>query len=221
MGKAQVEVALDKVELKLLAIAKEVCVRLEKADKFAGQADDHRLAAAIQLAKAREIATAESIPWKAWVAENIPYRSYRDVKRLVAIGTAKDPKAALEGAREKKAAESRVARAGTKLVVTSVVCPGGLSTGDEVFLDDAALGDPLSRCQAVFEILDYDQKKEFLEWAQKELEEEEAPLDFEAEEAGSHAAYLSQDDETAGPEPSVGGISDEELLDIPPHLRRI
>ena len=212
MGKAQVEAAADKVELKLSAIAREVCVRLEKADKSAGQANDHRLAAAIQLAKAREIATAESIPWKAWVAENIPDRSYRDVKRLVAIGSAKDPKAALEGAREKKAAESKGARVKHKSLEVLV--------RDSVRCVKSAPG-AFGGAQDAFALLDYDQKKEFLEWAQKELEEEEAPLDFEAEEAGSHAAYLSQDDEAAGPEPSVGGISDEDLLDIPPHLRRI
>ena len=200
----------------LEALAKEVCVRLEKADKCAGQANDHRLAAALQLAKAREIATAESIPWKAWVAENIPNRSYRDVKRLVAIGSAKDPKAAIEETRKKKAVESKVARAEGKLAISSPFEDGFGGSPDVIRalhgLVSAVPPQRLEACQDAFALLDYDQKKEFLEWARAEMAEEEAPLDFETDEAAS--------EEEDGLEPSVGGISDEDLLDIPQHLRR-
>ena len=63
------------------------------------KADDHRLAAALQLADARTLADDHHIGWKIWVDKNID-RSYRDVKKLVAIGSANDPVLALEGARK-------------------------------------------------------------------------------------------------------------------------
>ena len=88
-------------------MATEINVRLGKAESYDGRAelalqkaDDHRLAAALQLAEARAVADDHRIGWKLWVDKNIE-RSYRDVKRLVAIGSAKDPVLALEGARKR------------------------------------------------------------------------------------------------------------------------
>ena len=92
---------------KLGTMATEINVRLGKAENYDGRAelalqkaDDHRLAAALQLAEARAVADDHRIGWKLWVDKNIE-RSYRDVKRLVAIGSAKDPVLALEGARRR------------------------------------------------------------------------------------------------------------------------
>ena len=86
-------------------MAGEINIRLGKAEGYDGRAetamkkaDDHRLAAALQLAEARMLADENRIGWKQWVDKNID-RSYRDVKRLVAIGSAKDPMLALESAR--------------------------------------------------------------------------------------------------------------------------
>ena len=87
-------------------MAGEINVRLGKAEGYDGQAetamkkaDDHRLAAALRLADARTLADDHRIGWKRWVDKNID-RSYRDVKRLVAIGSAEDPVLALESARK-------------------------------------------------------------------------------------------------------------------------
>ena len=92
---------------KLDVMAKEINVRLGKAEKLDDRAeaartdaDDHRLAAALHLADARTIANENRIGWKRWVDKNIE-RSYRDVKKLVAIGSANDPVLALEGARKR------------------------------------------------------------------------------------------------------------------------
>ena len=91
---------------KLGTMATEINVRLGKAEGYDGRAetalqkaDDHRLAAALQLAEARMLADAHHIGWKRWVDKHID-RSYRDVKRLVAIGSAQDPVLALESARK-------------------------------------------------------------------------------------------------------------------------
>ena len=91
---------------KLGTMAGEINVRLGKAEGYDGQAetamkkaDDHRLAAALRLADARTLADDHRIGWKRWVDKNID-RSYRDVKRLVAIGSAEDPVLALESARK-------------------------------------------------------------------------------------------------------------------------
>ena len=87
-------------------MAEEINIRLGKAEGYDGRAetalqkaDDHRLAAALQLADARTLADDHRIGWKRWVDKNID-RSYRDVKRLVAIGSAEDPVLALVSARK-------------------------------------------------------------------------------------------------------------------------
>ena len=91
---------------KLGAMATEINIRLGKAEGYDGRAetalqkaDDHRLAAALQLAEARTLADDHRIGWKRWVGKNID-RSYRDVKRLVAIGSSEDPVLALVSARK-------------------------------------------------------------------------------------------------------------------------
>ena len=108
---------------KLGTMAEEINVRLGKAEGYDGRAetakakaDDHRLAAALQLAEARTLADENRIGWKRWVDKNID-RSYRDVKKLVAIGSAQDPVLALEGARK----SDRDARARSREQVGGVI----------------------------------------------------------------------------------------------------
>lgn len=79
---------------KLNPIAKEINARFAKADKLDGQADDHRLAAAIQLAEAKKICTAAKLPFKKWVDENVE-QSWETARKLIPIGESKDPAAAL------------------------------------------------------------------------------------------------------------------------------
>ena len=65
--KAKVTTALRK----LAPFAKEINTRLEKAAKMEDNAYDHRLAAALQLDKAKKQAEADKIPFKKWCEENV------------------------------------------------------------------------------------------------------------------------------------------------------
>ena len=114
---------MNEAREKLGTMAEEINVRLGKAEGYDGRAetakakaDDHRLAAALQLADARTLADENRIGWKRWVDKNID-RSYRDVKKLVAIGSAQDPVLALEGARK----SDRDARARSREQVGGVI----------------------------------------------------------------------------------------------------
>ncbi len=79
---------------KLTPIAKEINTRFSKADKLEGQADDHRLAAAIKLAEAKKLCKTSKLPFKKWVDENIE-QSWETARKLVPIGESKDPAKAL------------------------------------------------------------------------------------------------------------------------------
>lgn len=94
---------------KLTPIAKEINIRLEKAEGLTDKAYDHRLAAALQLEEARKQCKAAKINFKTWVNENVD-QSYETVRKLVAVGAADDPKQALEDLRagaKKRVAEHR------------------------------------------------------------------------------------------------------------------
>lgn len=89
---AKAQAALEKEEItkkatkELAPHAKEVIVRLEKADKMSADADDHRVAAAIRLETARQVCETAGISFKKWSEENIPKYSYETVRKLVAAG---------------------------------------------------------------------------------------------------------------------------------------
>ena len=85
---------------KLNPIAKEINVRLAKAAKLDGDANDHRLAASLQAAKAKAVCEKESLPWKKWVESNLKH-SYETVRKLAVIGASDNPAEALAGVREK------------------------------------------------------------------------------------------------------------------------
>jgi hypothetical protein len=93
----------------LLTLVKEINHRWEQADRLDGQADDHRIAAGIRLAEAREIVG--DTGWQKWCAEHIPDRSIRDVYRLLKIGQAGDPEKALSDEREQNREAQRKSRA--------------------------------------------------------------------------------------------------------------
>jgi len=68
------------------------------------QADSTRLHAGRLLLQAREIfeaGKAQGDTWRAWCTTNIPNRSYRDIKRVMALARSADPAAALTKEREK------------------------------------------------------------------------------------------------------------------------
>lgn len=66
---------------------REINVRFEKATKLEGQADDHRLAASILLAAAKERCREAEINFKEWCNQNIK-QSYETIRKLIPIGVA-------------------------------------------------------------------------------------------------------------------------------------
>lgn len=101
--------AVDAMLGVLKTIAQEINVRLEKASKLEGDADDHRLAAAIKLEDARRRCKAAKIKFQTWVEANVD-KSYDEVMRLVKIGAAPEPRKALEDLRSGAAARNRKMR---------------------------------------------------------------------------------------------------------------
>lgn len=99
---------LAKVEKSLVSVAKEVNVRLEKANKLMADADDHRLAAALRLAEAKQKVEEAGGSFKAWAEANITEQSYENVRKLAYVGGQDDPKQALADlrTRTKKAVEA-------------------------------------------------------------------------------------------------------------------
>lgn len=97
------------IERKLDPIAKEVNVRLEKADKNDALADDHRLAAAIRLDDAKAACKEMGVTFKKWAEDNIAW-SYDTVRKLARIGGADDPAAAIADMRASRAMQERERR---------------------------------------------------------------------------------------------------------------
>ena len=79
---------------KLAPVAREINIRLEKAKTLDGKADDHRLAAAKTLERARAMCRKAKIPFRSWVDDNVA-QGYREVEKLVAVGASRDPIKAL------------------------------------------------------------------------------------------------------------------------------
>jgi hypothetical protein len=104
-SKATAVVIVDKVAEKAAAIteankrldplAKTINVRLEKAAKLEGDADDHRLAAALEMARAAQLCEGAGIKFKDWAIEHIKGQSYENVRKLLAVGKADEPAKAL------------------------------------------------------------------------------------------------------------------------------
>ena len=95
--------AID-VEQQLETLAKEITARI-------GKSDDHRLAAAIKLAEARDVCAAHSIRWKNWLNKNFPKHSLRDLRELVAVGKSDDPPEAMRALRLTDSTAKRERRA--------------------------------------------------------------------------------------------------------------
>ena len=94
----------------LTPIAKEINSRFEKADQMEGKADDHRLAAALQLAKAKTIAEAAKVPFKKWCEDNLVGQSYENIRKLAVVGAADKPELALADMRGKNKVANQKAR---------------------------------------------------------------------------------------------------------------
>ena len=99
----------------LAPLAKEINVRLDKAAKLESDAQDHRLAAAIQLAKAKEICTRAGVGFQAWAEANIKEVNgqavgFQVIRKLANLGEQDDPKAALDAARAAQAERAKASR---------------------------------------------------------------------------------------------------------------
>lgn len=99
--------AAEKAAAALPVLAKEIIYRLDSAETADKKSDDHRLSAAIQLAKAEEQCKLAGIKFNEWFESNVPDRKYDTVMRLVKIGKAEDPKQALADMRLKNKGANR------------------------------------------------------------------------------------------------------------------
>ncbi len=97
----------------LVPLAKEANARYELADKAIGKANDHRLAAAIQLSKAQKICKQHKIGWEKWVKENVNF-AVKTVRELISYANAKDPVKAIDDGRKDAAKRNRKSRAVVK-----------------------------------------------------------------------------------------------------------
>ena len=88
---------------------KEIVTRLEKAQKYEAQADDHRLAAALKMAEVEgkfAEAKPKGLTFRKWcesqnvVTPDIRGRSWENVRKLLAVGKADNPQQALTDMRE-------------------------------------------------------------------------------------------------------------------------
>lgn len=87
----------------LVPIAKEINVRLEKAERGKKEYDDHRLAAALRLNEAKTKCEKAGLNFKKWALEHLKDQSYETVRKLAFVGSQKDPAAALADLRERTA----------------------------------------------------------------------------------------------------------------------
>lgn len=101
---------------KMQPLAKEINIRMEKASKADGLADDHRLAASLQLAAAKAIAEEAGVSFKTWCDENVTQNllSYETARKLAVVGAAKEPAAALADLRAGNASANKKHRAKKK-----------------------------------------------------------------------------------------------------------
>lgn len=105
--KGEPKMSVEQAEKKLSPLANEINVRFEKVLKLDGQADDHRLAAALRLNEAKQLCAASGIRFKEWVAENIKEQSWETVRKLASVGGADNPQLALEDMRGKNREANR------------------------------------------------------------------------------------------------------------------
>lgn len=114
-GGVAVTPATPKPPKELAPIAKEVNVRLEKASKLESDAQDHRLAAALKLAEAKEICKRAGISFKTWAEENVKDGAgnqigFQAVRKLANIGEKDDPEEELNRQREAQAERAKASR---------------------------------------------------------------------------------------------------------------
>lgn len=154
-------VALKQANVELTLIGKEVLARMQKIAKLEGDADDHRLAAALRLADAKKICEANKIKFQDWSDEHADGLSFETVRKLAAVGGAENPKLALADMRGKNKEANKKARDKAK-----TENKGRHLTDEEKKEDDfKAPKTQLERTQDSFLELSAANKVKFLAWA--------------------------------------------------------
>lgn len=90
----------------LKPLAKEINHRIKQAGELDGKADDHRLAAALQLEAARRQCKEARIKFERWCEKNVE-KSYDEIKKLVLVARAPEPAKALADMRSSAATRNR------------------------------------------------------------------------------------------------------------------
>ncbi len=98
-----------KVLGELKPLAKTINTLLKTAGDFDSKANDKRLTVAITLNEARTKCKAAKINFSEWVDGNVS-QSYRECRKLLAIGASTDPKGAIEDLRKDAAQRGRAMR---------------------------------------------------------------------------------------------------------------
>ena len=128
---------------KLDPMAKEINVRIGKAQTFDKQSQDHRISAGTILKEAEDICKTAGIPWNPWFKKNIKF-SATYCYELLADVKAADPRLAVEDRRTKEAKKHRGLRAKAKaahsLVRTGQSAPTGAAKTDFTIADEYLAG---------------------------------------------------------------------------------
>jgi hypothetical protein len=91
----------DNLPATLDDLGKAIRDTLDRADTSQRRADDLRITAGQMLLVAQQRVHEQKLVWSEWLKTNIPDRSDRDVRRLIALAKAPDPEAAIEEDRRK------------------------------------------------------------------------------------------------------------------------
>lgn len=118
-GTAIAKLSTEAAEKKLTPLANEINVRFEKASKLDGQADDHRLAAALRLNEAKQLCAASGIRFREWVESHVKEQSWETVRKLAVVGGAPNPQIALEDMRGKNKEANKKHREKKKIKETA------------------------------------------------------------------------------------------------------
>lgn len=200
--------ATDAAKKALPALAHEINVRFGLAEQNAKKSDDHRLAAALQLAKAEELCKANGIPWKEWVSKNVK-QSYETVRKLVSVGKADKPILALADQRMANAERNKAFREKTKKKVAAITAAAPRTApAPEVLAGVDAL-------KAAFSDLKPKDRVDFVKWAASET-------GFKlVDEFETATPPVAQPTKAPATRSRTGAkVTDDDLLDIPAHRKK-
>lgn len=165
----------------LATLAHEINKRLTLADRLDAQSSDHRLAAAIRLSEAKALCEQKSMPFRKWAEAHIPH-AFITIRTLAKIGSAEDPKLALEAYRTKNAEANRELRLRKKAEVQALIAANpevaaeinaGRPVSEPVrengrFIGSVSLS-PVEAMLREFDRLEQEQRIEFLKRAAEHL----------------------------------------------------